>query len=47
MNIRSWLYRLGRILGDVNAIKRGRIGKRIALRAAGRLTGRMLGRIFR
>lgn len=37
MSIRSWLYRLGRLMGDVNAIKRGRIGKRVARRAAGKV----------
>ena len=33
--IRSLLYLLGRVLGDVNAAKKGRIGRRIARRAAG------------
>lgn len=47
MSFRSKLYLLGRILGDVNAVKKGRIGKRIARRAAGKLTGRGLGRLFR
>lgn len=45
--IRSFLYLLARILGDVNAIKRGRIGKRIGRRATGKLTGRILSRLFR
>ena len=45
--LRSWLYWLARVLGDVNAVKRGRIGQRIARRAAGKLTGRLLGRIFK
>lgn len=44
---RGWLYWLGRILGDFQAIRRGRIGQRLARRAAGRLTGRGLGRISR
>jgi hypothetical protein len=44
---RSFLYKLARLLGDVNAIRRGRIGKRIARRGAGKLTGRMLRRIFK
>jgi hypothetical protein len=45
--IRSWLYWLARLLGDVNSVQRGRIGQRIARRAAGRLTGRLLGRLFK
>jgi hypothetical protein len=46
---RTWLYRLARILGDINAVRRGpkATGKRIARRAAGKITGRALGRIFR
>ena len=44
---RSLLYQLARLLGDVNAVQKGRVGRRIARRAAGRLTGRGLGRLFR
>ena len=44
---RSWLYRIARILGDVNAIKKGLIARRIARRAAGKVTGRMLGKLFK
>ncbi len=44
---RGLLYWLARILGDVNAVQRGRVGRRIGRRAAGRVTGRGLGRLFR
>jgi hypothetical protein len=44
---RSLLYKLARILGDVNAVKKGTVGRRVARRAAGKLTGRGLGRLFR
>ena len=44
---RSFLYLLGRVLGDVNAAKKGRVGRRIARRAAGRAAGIGLGRLFR
>lgn len=44
---RSLLYKLARLLGDVNAVKRGRVGRRIGRRIAGRATGRGLGRLFR
>jgi hypothetical protein len=44
---RSALYSLARFLGDYQAVKNGRIGKRLARRAAGRVTGRGLGRILR
>jgi hypothetical protein len=44
---RSALYTLARFLGDYQAVKNGRVGKRIARRYAGKLTGRGLGRLFR
>lgn len=45
--MRSLLYRLARILGDVNAAKKGRVGKRVGRRAAGKATGKGLGKLFR
>ena len=47
MSLRSLLYASARLLGDVNAIRRGTVLKRIARRAAGKVTGRALGRLFR
>lgn len=44
---RGFLYWLARLLGDVNAVRRGRVGQRIARRAVGRKVGRVLGRRFR
>ncbi len=44
---RSLLYLVARLLGDLNAVRRGRIGQRIARRLAGKLSGRLLGRFFR
>ena len=45
--LRSLLYALAKLMGDVQAVMRGRVGKRIVRRAAGKLTGRMLGRWLR
>jgi len=45
--LRSLIYRIARILGDLSAVRRGKVGKRIGRRLAGRLTGRFLGRLFR
>jgi hypothetical protein len=47
--MRSFLYRLARLLGDINAVSRGSaaIGRRIGRRIAGKVTGRFLWRIFR
>jgi hypothetical protein len=44
---RSFLYLLARLLGDINAVKRGRVGQRIGRRIVGRAAGRGIGRLFR
>jgi hypothetical protein len=45
--IRSCLYGIARLLGDVQAVRRRRVGRRIGRRLAGKATGRLLGRLFR
>ena len=45
--MRSTLYKLARLLGDYNALRRGRIVQRVERRAAGRLTARLLSKLFR
>lgn len=45
--MRTILYLIARIMGDISAIWRGRVGKRIGRRVAGRITGRTLGKLFR
>lgn len=45
--LRSFLYWLAKLLGDINAVKRGRVGKRVARRVAGKATGRMLRSLFK
>jgi hypothetical protein len=45
--IRRVLYFVSKILGDVNAVKKGKVGKRIGRRVAGKMTGRLLGKLFR
>jgi len=47
MTLRSWLYLVARILGDVDAIVKGTVAKRLARRAAGKVTGRLFRKIFR
>jgi hypothetical protein len=44
---RSMLYKIARILGDVQAVQQGRVGRRVGRRVAGRATGRGLGKLFR
>ncbi|MBT9141710.1 MAG: hypothetical protein DDT29_00101 [Dehalococcoidia bacterium] len=44
---RGFLYWLAKVLGDVQAVKSGKVGKRIARRAAGKATGRLLRKLFK
>ena len=44
---RSILYKTGKVLGDVNAVKRGTIGKRVTTRIGGKITSRVLNKIVR
>ena len=44
---RGFLYALARFLGDVNAVKKGQVGRRIGRRIVGKATGRGLARLFR
>ena len=47
VSFRSFLYALARLLGDVSAVKRGTMGRRIGRRVAGKATGRAFRRLFR
>lgn len=44
---RGLLYQIARLLGDFQAARKGRVGKRVVRRLAGRSTGRVLRRLFR
>jgi len=44
--MRSLLYLFARLLGDISAISKGRVGKRIGRRLVGRVTGRALRKLF-
>lgn len=44
---RGVLYALARLLGDVQAVRKGTVGRRVARRVVGRATGRGIGRLFR
>lgn len=47
--IRSILYGLARLLGDISAVSKGpkATAKRIGRRLAGKATGRFLGKLFK
>ncbi|MGH7540184.1 MAG: hypothetical protein ACRELC_04205 [Gemmatimonadota bacterium] len=45
--LRSALYAIARLLGDLTAVRKGRVGRRVGRRVAGKITGRGLRRLFR
>lgn len=47
MTFRSFLYLLARLLGDLNAVSRGRVGRRMGRRVAGRISGHVLRKLFK
>jgi hypothetical protein len=47
MRIKSLLYRILRLSNDINAARRGRLGRRVARRAYGKATGRLARKLFR
>ena len=44
---RGFLYSLAKLLGDVNAVHKGKVGRRVARRVAGKATGRTFKKIFK
>jgi len=46
-SIRSWLYLGAKLLGDVNAVRRGKITRRAGRRSVGKVFGRILNRLFK
>ncbi|GEL78544.1 hypothetical protein [Tenuibacillus multivorans] len=47
MGLKSSLYKFLRIWNDVDAVRKGRAGKRIGRRAAGKATGKALKKLFK
>lgn len=44
---KSTIYKLLKWSNDLNAIKKGKIGKRLGRRIGGKMTGKGLGRLFK
>ena len=44
---RSALYKTAKILGDINAVKRGTIGRRVTHRVSGKISARLLSKFVR
>lgn len=47
MSLKSTVYKILRIWNDVDAVRKGRIGKRIGRRVAGRTSGKILKKLFK
>lgn len=47
MKLKSLLYKLLRISNDINAVRRGKVGKRIGRRIAGRASGKIIRQLFK
>ena len=47
MGFRSMLYQLAKLLGDINAVSKGKVGRRVARRAAGKAVGRGMRRLLK
>jgi hypothetical protein len=45
--VKRLLYKLLALSNDVNAVRRGRVGRRVGRRIYGRATGRLAARIFK
>ena len=45
--LRTLLYKTARVLGDVNALLRGRVMQRLGRRVVGSFSGRLIGKLFR
>lgn len=45
--VRGFLYWLAKALGDAQAVRRGKVGRRVVRRAAGKATGRLLRKLFK
>ncbi len=44
---RGLLYTLAKLLGDLSAIQKGTVGKRVARRAAGKVAGKGLRKLLK
>jgi len=47
VSFRKLLYDFAKILGDLNAVKKGKVGKRVGRRVAGKATGRAFRKLFK
>ena len=44
---RALLYSLAKLMGDYNAVKKGKVGKRVGRRVAGKAAGKAMRKLFK
>lgn len=44
---RAFMYKLAKFLGDVQAVKRGNVSRRVGRRAYGKVSGKLARKLFR
>jgi len=44
---RGFLYTLAKLMGDYNAVKKGKVGKRVGRQVTGRATGKAMRKLFK
>ena len=47
MGFRGLLYTIARLMGDVNAVKKGKVSRRVGRRVAGKTTGKAMRKLFK
>ncbi|ARK31196.1 hypothetical protein [Halalkalibacter krulwichiae] len=47
MSLKSKIYKMLRIWNDIDAIRKGRIGKRVGRRVVGRASGKAIRKLFK
>lgn len=47
MSLKSTIYKILRIWNDVDAVRKGRVGKRIGRRVTGRAAGKVIRKLFK
>ena len=47
MGLKSLIYQLLKVSNDINAINKGKVGRRVGRRAAGKLSGKAMRGLFR
>ncbi|MFG6115513.1 hypothetical protein ACGTN9_10005 [Halobacillus sp. MO56] len=47
MSLKSNIYKVLRVWNDIDAVRKGKIGRRIGRRAAGKATGKILRKLFK